>query len=84
MHTDTLVYKMFRQASRLGGLSAIETRGLWRMKNDFMGGPFLNYLIKDPKNDRIIMVEGFVYAPKIKKRPLMRQLDIIFGTLEIN
>ena len=83
IHTDTLVYKMFRQKSRLGGLAATETRGLWRMKHDFMGGPFTNYLVKDPKNNRFIMVEGFIYAPKLKKRPLMRQLDIIFGTLEL-
>ena len=34
----------------VSGFEAIETRGTWEVKGDFMGGPFLNYIIKDTYN----------------------------------
>ena len=34
----------------VNGFEAIETRGTWEVKGDFMGGPFINYIIKDTLN----------------------------------
>lgn len=56
---------------------ALKTYGLWKMKNDFMGGPFVNYLIDDTYNKRLISIDGFIYAPKHRKRPLMRKMEIL-------
>jgi hypothetical protein len=59
-------------------------RGLWKVQNDFMGGPFVSHTTLDEENNRIITVEGFVYAPADKKRNLVRQVEAIIHTLEIN
>lgn len=59
-------------------LTALETRGLWRMENDFMGGPFINYFIDDEANQRRVIIDGFVYAPKMDKRILIRKLEAMF------
>jgi len=34
---------MLAEASNLGNSYPIETRGIWEIENDFMGGPFLSY-----------------------------------------
>lgn len=34
---------------------ALEARGLWRIKGDFMGGPFVSYVRLDKANQRIIV-----------------------------
>jgi hypothetical protein len=56
---------------------AVRTVGIWKMVNDFMGGPFVNMSILDAKNNRIITVDGFLYAPSDDKRDLLRQLEAI-------
>ncbi|MBK6729881.1 MAG: DUF4837 family protein [Bacteroidetes bacterium] len=61
---------------------AIETRGLWRLVNDFMGGSFINYWIYDKKNNRIIYMDGYTYAPDLKKRPIIRELQSILTTMK--
>ena len=63
---------------------AFETRGKWEMKNDFMAGPFLNYNIIDKKNNRIIVVEGFTYAPSVNKRDFIFELEAIAKSIVIN
>lgn len=57
--------------------------GLWRVENDFMGGPFISHTTLDEERNRVITVEGFVYAPGVKKRNLLRQVEAIIYTLEI-
>ena len=57
------------------GEYAFEARGLWYMENDMMGGPFVSHARGDRPNGRVVVVEGFVYAPEKKKRDLMRKLE---------
>lgn len=54
-------------------------RGLWEMEGDAMGGPFSQHII--PIDSTLtIVVEAFVFAPGMKKRNMMRQLEAaIFG-----
>lgn len=59
------------------------TYGKWDMLNDFMAGPFLNYAIEDVKNNRWIVVEGFVYAPSVEKRDYMFEIEAILKTIHI-
>ena len=61
---------------------AIETRGLWNVYNDFMGGPFLNYTFVDEENNRVVTIDAFVYAPKDKKRIHMKEMEAILYSLE--
>lgn len=70
-------------ATTLNELSAYETRGKWEVKNDFMAGPFINYTIVDKVNNRLLVFEGFTYAPNTKKRDYMFELEAIIKTMKI-
>jgi hypothetical protein len=70
-------------STKLNNLSAYETRGKWEVKNDFMAGPFINYTIVDKANNRLLVFEGFTYAPNAKKRDYMFELEAIIKTLKI-
>ena len=61
---------------------AVETRGLWNLVNDFMGGPFLSYTFVSPDGTKVMTVDGYVYNPSGMKRNFIRQLEAIFYTLE--
>ncbi|MDO9153846.1 MAG: DUF4837 family protein [Paludibacter sp.] len=53
-----------------------EVRGLWKMMNGAsMGGPFYSHTRLDEINQRVITIEGFVFAPGTKKRNHIRQLE---------
>jgi len=59
------------------GLFAVETRGLWELENDFMGGPFVNYTLVDEKRNKVLSLDAYVYAPNAPKRDLMMQMESI-------
>lgn len=85
MHMITeKAYTPFTVETTLDNKKAYETRGKWEVKNDFMAGPFLNYTVIDKKNNRIIVVEGFTYAPSVSKRSFLFELEAIAKSLKIN
>lgn len=57
-----------------------ELRGLWDTYNDFMGGPFVQQAFLSKNAENVIVVEGFVYAPKYNKRDYLRQVDGIISS----
>lgn len=62
----------------------IEIQGLWRMQDGYaMGGPFISLVQFDKERNKIISVEGFVFAPAHKKRELVRQMEAILYSVEI-
>lgn len=65
-------------------VKAMESRGLWFVEGDFMGGPFISYTIEDKANDRLIVVEGFSYSPSSKKRDVVFELEAILRTIQLN
>lgn len=67
---------------KYSGNYASEMRGLWRVENDFMGGPFISLSVLDASRRRIVTVEGNVYAPKKDKRNYLRQLEAMVYSLE--
>lgn len=68
----------------LAGLKGFETRGKWEVKNDFMAGPFLNYTLVDKANNRLLVLEGFTYAPAVNKRNYMFEIEAVLKTLKLN
>ena len=72
------------KSAKVANLDAYETRGKWEVKNDFMAGPFINYTIVDKKNNRLIVFEGFTYAPSINKRDFVFELEAIGKSIVIN
>lgn len=69
--------------AKIAGNNAIETRGRWEMKNDMMAGPFLNYIVEDKKNNRLLVIEGFIFAPSTNKRDFLFELEAILKSLKI-
>lgn len=79
MATDTLCTSVRPIVVR--GQYAMETRGLWQMENDGMGGPFVSHSRVDTVSNTVIVVEGFVYAPEKMKRGLIRRVEGSLYTL---
>lgn len=61
---------------------AVLVKGLWTVVNDFMGGPFVLNVVLDEKNNRVIYMIGYVYAPDGKKRNMLRQVESILFSLQ--
>lgn len=68
----------------IDGLPAWETRGLWEVDKQSMGGPFVNYAVKDEKRNRYLILEGFIHSPSLDKRDNMLELDAILKTAKIS
>lgn len=64
------------------GRFAVESRGLWRLNNMVMGGPFLSYTFVDESTNRLYYIEGFTYAPGKDKRAPMNELEAILWTFK--
>lgn len=58
-------------------------RGLWRMEGDMMGGPFVAHVRLDEANKRVVVAEGFVYAPETDKRNYIRRVEAALYTLRL-
>ena len=74
MITETAYSPYFLQ-TKIDNKLAFETKGTWQLKNDFMAGPFINYAIKDKKNNRYLILDGFTYNPSKAKRDLVFELE---------
>lgn len=71
------------KALNIGGKYVGELRGMWRMENGLMAGPFVSHLRLDEVNKRVVIAEGFVYAPNDGKRRLIRNLEAAIYTLKL-
>jgi hypothetical protein len=58
-------------------------RGLWDTHGDMMGGPFVSYARLDEVNGRVIVTEGFVFAPETDKRGYIRRIEAALHTLQL-
>ena len=75
-------YRPYYYRTKLKGLETILTKGTWEVENDYMAGPFINYIVKDTQNKRYIVLEGFAFAPTESKRNYMFELNSIITTLK--
>ena len=66
----------------IGGRFAREFRGIWEMENDFMGGPFLSYVIVNEDEKKMLQIDGFIMAPGKAKRNMMQQIELIANKTE--
>jgi hypothetical protein len=80
MATDTMTVET--KAITVQGEYAFEVRGLWRMKGDFMGGPFVSHTRLDKANNRVVTAEIFIYSPDKLKRNLVRMMEASLYTLK--
>lgn len=75
-------YSPYLFMTSLADKPALETRGNWEMAGDFMGGPFLNYAIRDDKHRGYLVVEGFIYSPSSPRRDLITELESIIKSVK--
>lgn len=78
------LYKPDSASTAIQGKYALETRGLWHMENYFMGGPYINYLTLDEQRNRVILIDGFIFAPRFDKRDFMVQMEALLRMIKIN
>lgn len=64
------------------GRDLTQTRGMWEVVNDAMGGPFVSHSFYSPDGSEIYVTEAFVYAPRFDKRQYLRQVEAILYTWE--
>jgi hypothetical protein len=76
-------YTPFLNTTIIDNKPAFETKSTWEVKDAFMAGPFVNYAVKDEVNNRLIVLEGFVFAPSKSKRDYIFELEAIIRTLKI-
>ncbi len=83
MTTNKRVVLPEYKALNVGGKYVGELRGMWRMENGLMAGPFVCHMRLDELNKRVVFAEGFVYAPQDGKRRLIRNLEASIYTLKL-
>jgi len=76
-------YAPYLFESKIDGKFAYETKGTWEVKGAFMAGPFLNYAVKDEKNKRFVVLEGFVFKPLPSKRDNIFEIESILKSAKI-
>jgi len=76
-------YLPYYYKTKVNNFDAILTKGTWEVQNDFMAGPYVNYIIKDTTNKRNIVIEGFAFAPSESKRDYMFELNTIITTMKL-
>ncbi len=69
-------------------IPVLSERGLWEMKGDAMGGPYVMQRIHQSTSQAEIQqgydlyIIGFVYAPEMKKKILIKQLEAAISTIK--
>lgn len=78
---EKLPFPVF-QTSQINGAYALEARGLWKTVNDYMGGPFISYMVYEPNTQRVVFIDGFIQAPaKERHRDYVERLKTIMESL---
>lgn len=76
---DTAHHLQFDEVNFLDHF-AIRMKGLWRMNDYTMGGPFVSYLFYDEEQGRIYYLDGSVFAPRYEKKKLLQDVDVMMKT----
>ncbi len=72
-----------KEVIEVQGKYCMEVRGLWSMKNDMMGGPFVSHTMLDEASNRIVTSEVFLFAPRKPKADMLRFLEASLFTMQL-
>ncbi len=84
-HTKMVTERAFSpyfSKTTIYGKEAFESKGSWEVTHDNMSGPFVSYTIIDKANNRVLILEGFCYAPSKPKRDLMFELESMIKSIQ--
>lgn len=79
MHINDKDLPMYVSAKTVNNNYVLEARGIWDIVNDYMGGPFISYLIYNPEKKDLLFIDAFLHAPGKDKRNYMQQLEYIIS-----
>jgi hypothetical protein len=82
MRINDVDLPMYTYSKTMGKRYALEARGIWEMENDFMGGPFIGYLIHNQDKNELLYLDGFVYAPSEDKRNYIQYLEYLLSSVK--
>ena len=68
--------------TEIEGKKTYVTKGTWEVENAFMAGPYVNYVIEDKPNNRLLVMEGFAFAPSVEQREYMFELEAIIKSVK--
>jgi hypothetical protein len=77
MRTNDDALPVYEYTTEINGIYTKELRGVWELTNDYIGGPFVTYLLLNKEKNELIFIDTFVYAPSRGKRDLVQQLEHI-------
>lgn len=80
MVTETIIPPKFNSVMFKGRYFG-QLRGLWDVYQHPMGGPFTSLTTIDEERNKVITVDGYVYAPRLKKRNYIRQVEALLQTV---
>ncbi len=85
MRTENQEAEVAYKVIDVNGYYGVELRGYWTLEGDFMGGPFLMFAIVDEPNNRVLVLDSYVYAPeeKFSKVKFIREIEGVFRTLRM-
>lgn len=85
LSTSYRLFRPFEEEVLLNGEYAKVIQGLWRAEGGMnMGGPFLALHKIDTIRNRLLSIEGFVYAPQFEKREFLQQLEAVAKGIEVS
>jgi len=73
---------ILENVKEINGNYTLELRGIWEMDRDFMGGPFVSYLIPDSKSGSYLFVMTFVYAPGKEKKQFLQEIEVVVNSFD--
>lgn len=82
MTTEKAFAPFFNELA-LNGNYVAELRGMWKVEGDLMGGPFISHTQLFKGQNKVVTIEGFVYAPNQLKRDLMRRLEAVMYSVKL-
>lgn len=59
---------VFREIITLNGNYCSRIRGWWTIRGMSQAGPFVRYIVHNPKNNMLFAFEGFVYKPNLNTK----------------
>lgn len=73
---------MYTEEFTFNGKYAVETRGMWKLNDQSVGGPFLSYMFVDDATNTLYYLDGFIIAPGQDKVEDLFELEAILSTFE--
>ncbi len=75
MTTEYLHYEPYVSSFETPFAQGFIVKGLWKVEQGFMGGPFLAYFFQDVKRQKTYSIEGFLFNPGQNKRNVLQEMD---------